>query len=216
MRAAVGIGFTARSFAPGPATVTAYSSTPVGNVRLDAEIQPTERLALGLIAERSLGMTTPGLMDGDAPTTSTRWQVAAAYNIGGEKLSFAPMAGVGERVFAIESNDPARSPDGRYGYLVFGAQAKAQLGERISLGALAAIEPVIGGAEATAMSLGDASRWALEVGGSIDVRATNHIFVRAGAGLQRFSWSWDQAGARGAGGAVDIYPTGTLSLGADY
>jgi hypothetical protein len=216
MRAAVGIGFTARDFAPGPSTVAGYSSTPVGNIRLDAEIQPTERLALGLVAERSLGMTTPGLMGGDAPTSSSRWQVAASYNVGSDKLSFAPMAGVGERVFAIDSSDPSRSPDGRYGYLVFGAQAKASLGERIVLGALAAVEPVIGGAESTEMQLGAATRWALEIGGSIDVRATQHIFVRAAGGMQRFSWTWDQAGARGAGGAVDIYPTGTLSLGADY
>jgi len=44
----------------------------------------------------------------------------------------------------------------------------------------------------------------------------SHVFVRATADYQRFAWSWDMAGARGAGGAVDAYTTAALAVGADY
>ncbi|HTJ40922.1 MAG TPA: hypothetical protein VL463_02465 [Kofleriaceae bacterium] len=214
MRAAVGVGVITRDFAPGPATVAGYSSTPVGAIRLDAAIDPTAHTSITLTSERAVGMTTP-LMDGAAPTTLSRWQIAGAYALTRGAVRFAPVAGLGERTFTIDSKDPSRTPDGHYGYLVAGASMSASLG-RVSLGGLAAIEPVIGGAEPTEMAFGEASRWALEHGASVEVRATSHVFVRTAFDLQRFSWSWDAAGARAAGGAVDTYPSGTLSLGADY
>ena len=49
-------------------------------------------------------------------------------------------------------------------------------------------------------------------------RADDELWIvnRAGFDYQRFAWSWTIAGARGAGGAVDHYPSGTLSVGASY
>jgi hypothetical protein len=216
MRASVGFGITGRGFSPAPTTLAGYASAPVGAVRLDAEIQPTARTSLSLVAERALGMTTPGLADGDAPTSLSRWQVSGGYAIVHGAVALAPIIGVGGRDFGIASKDPARTPDSHYAYVVAGATMQASLGSRVSLGGLAAVEPVFGGVEPTEMAFGEATRWALELGAAVDVQATQHVFVRAAANWQRFSWSWDQAGARGMGGAVDSYPSGTLSVGADY
>ncbi len=79
-----------------------------------------------------------------------------------------------------------------------------------------AFEPVVSGLEPTEAALGDATRWALDVGVAVELRVHSHVFLRATADYQRFAWSWDMAGARGAGGAVDGYPTGALAVGADY
>ncbi len=215
MRASIGIGLASRSFAPGPSTVAAYGSSPVGAVHLEAQIQPSTRTALSVLAERSLGMTTP-LMDGAAPTTMERWQVSGAYAMTTGTIQVAPVLGLGSRSFSIDSKDPSRSPDGQYKYVVVGAAASAALGSRLTLGAQVALQPVFGGAEPTEMAFGEASRWGFEAGASVEMRPRDHLFVRATADYQTFSWSWNAAGARGAGGAVDSYPSGTLSLGADY
>src|SRR5262249_34839400 len=96
-----------------------------------------------------------------------------------------------------------------------GAQASVPLGAHLAVKGVTLFEPVISGAESTEMALGDASRWALDVGASIELRFA-HVFARAGVDLQRFQWSWDMAGARGAGGAVDNYASGSVSVGAAY
>jgi len=216
IRAALGFGLTGRGFSPGPMSVAGYASAPVGAVRVDAEIRPTARTSLALVGERALGMTTPGLADGNAPTTLSRWQVSAAYALVHGAVRLAPLVGVGGRDFGIASKDPSRAPDSHYAYVVAGAALSTSIGSRVSLAGLAAVEPVFGGDEPTEMAFGEASRWALELGASVEVRATEHLFVRGSASWQRFSWTWDDAGARGAGGAIDSYPAGTLSLGADY
>jgi hypothetical protein len=116
----------------------------------------------------------------------------------------------------IHSTNPSRSPDGDYNYLIAGAAGSVAIGKRVTLRTAVALEPVLFGAEPTETAFGEASRWATDVDGAIEVRPNEHVFVRAAADYQRFMWSWDMAGARGAGGAVDSYVSGVLSLGADY
>lgn len=210
----VGFGIAARNFAPGPSTLAAYSSSPVGAVHLAAHVQPTARLELAVGGERTLQMST-SVRDGMATTSITRWEAIASYQLVRGTVEIASRAGVGHRGFAIDSTDPARSPDGDYNYLVAGVTAASQLGAHVRVVGLAAFEPVISGVEPTEAAFGEAARWALDVGAAVELRGT-HVFARLAADYQRFAWSWDMAGARGAGGAVDAYPSGTLSLGATY
>ena len=139
----------------------------------------------------------------------------ASYTLVRGTLSLAALGGFGRRVFAIESSDPTRTPDSSYDYLIAGAIASIHLG-RVAVVGTAAFEPVVGGAEPEQMDFGSASRWALDVAAGVEVQATSHLYVRAMADYQQFSWSWDMAGARGAGGATDAYPSATVQLGARY
>ncbi|HEY5951414.1 MAG TPA: hypothetical protein VIV40_38235 [Kofleriaceae bacterium] len=215
--ASAGIGLATRSFNPGPSTVLGYDSTPVAAIVVDAHVRPTKKLGLAIGVERSLSMSTP-MRDGSlAPTTISRWEAGGTYTLM-QRGSFDLDArlGGGRRAFSMISVDPARSPDGDYNYVIVGVAATAHLGERIALRTAAAFEPVLFGNEPTEMAFGEASRWALEVGAAVEVRASQHVFVRATAQYQRFTWSWDMAGERGAGGAIDEYPSGAIALGADY
>lgn len=214
MRASIGLGFVSRSFA-GPESIPAYSSAAVGSVRFSGSAQPTKTLTVHLSAERSLGMTTQIGME-VAPTTISRWEGVGSYILHQGALQLAAVGGLGHRGFVIESKAPMRSPDGEYTYLVMGGQAQASIGKRVFLGALMALEPVIGGAQPTRDAFGPARRWALEMSGALGVRVRDHVFVEARAEYQRFSWSWGSAGARGAGGASDGYPGATVSIGAQY
>lgn len=212
-----GVGVASRSFRPAPSTVLPYSASPVPTLLVEARVQPARWLAVTLGAERTLQLTT-AMGDGSAaPTTISRWEAAATYTVATlGALQLAPRLGAGRRSFAIESVLTERSPDSDYNYLIAGLEASAQLGARITLRARAAFEPVLSGAEPTGMALGDTSRWALEVGAGVEVRASEHLFVRASALYQRFHWSWDMAGEQAAGRAVDEYPSGALALGVDY
>lgn len=212
-----GLGIAGRSFQPGPATVTPYASSPVPAVVLDLRIQPTKRLAIQIGTERTLQLSTE-MADGDAAdTTISRWEASADYALLNKgALAIAARFGGGRRSFTIDSLDPGRSPDGEYNYVIAGVAANAKVSPRVVLRAHGALEPVLFGTEPTEMAFGEATRWALEVGAAVDVRPWTHVFVRAAALYQRFSWSWDMAGERGAGGAIDVYPSGALSLGADY
>lgn len=212
-----GLGIAGRSFQPGPATVTPYASSPVPAVVLDLQIQPTNRLGIQIGTERTLQLSTE-MADGNAAdTTISRWEASADYllvNTGA--VAIAARVGGGRRSFTIESLDPGRSPDGEYNYLVAGVAASASISPRVVLRAHGAFEPVLFGTEPTEMAFGEARRWAVEVGAAVEVRTWTHVFVRAAALYQRFSWSWDMAGERGAEGAIDVYPSGALSLGVDY
>ncbi|MDB4957411.1 MAG: hypothetical protein JWO36_4980 [Myxococcales bacterium] len=212
LHAAVGIGLATRSFA-GPATVPGYASSPVGSIRFDAGAQPTARIALAVLGEQTLQMTTPmgAVM---AATTISRWEAIASYTVKIGSLSIAPHVGLGRRTFAIESTDPSRSPDGEYNYVIAGASASIPLGAHLALRGVASLEPVVSGVEPMESAFGEASRWAVDVGAALEARPLTHVFVRVAADYQRFTWSW--ASARGAGGAIDAYPSGTLSLGAEY
>jgi hypothetical protein len=215
--AAVGFGIASRFFTPSPSTVAAYTATPVGAMQLEAHVQPTTHLSLSVLTDHSLQMTTP-MRDGSiAATSMSRWEASGSYAlIRSGTLEIGPRVGAGRRSFAIDSMDPARSPDGDYNYLIVGVGGTLRVSPRLMVRAAAAFEPVVSGSEPTEMAFGGASRWALDVGGAIEYRPMAHVFARASAEYQRFTWSWDNAGARGAGGAVDEYPSGTLSLGADY
>jgi hypothetical protein len=215
IRTAIGLGVTSRLFSPGPTTVPGYAAAAVGAVRFDAHVQPTRRLGIGVVAERTLAMSTP-MAGGDASTTISRWEATSSFSLTTGSLEIAPQLGFGRRSFTIDSIDPSRTPDGEYNYLIIGAAASRPLGSRLSLRANIAFEPVVSGSEPTEMAFGEASRWAFDIGAQVEAQLTTHLFARASADYQRFTWSWESAGARGAGGAVDGYPSATLSIGADY
>jgi hypothetical protein len=215
LHAGLTLGLAGRVFAPGTAAVTGYSSNPVGAAGFEVGVAPTARTSLSASAERTIQMSS-AVSDGMASTAMTRWQVEGNYALTRGAIVIAPTVGVGHRSFSIDSTDPSRSPDGDYTYLVLGATIAKPIGSSLTLRGLAAFEPVVGGVEPTEMAFGDASRWALDVGASLELHLRTHVFARAAVEYQRFQLSWDAAGARGAGGAADSYPSGTLSLGADY
>ncbi len=216
LQAALGLGLASRSFTPGPSTVAGYSSSPVGAILLDANVQPTSRVTIGVVGETTLGMTTPLATGAVAATTIARWEATASYTALRGVVDVAPLVGVGRRSFSMQSDSAGRTPDSSYNYVILGATASAALGSRVVLRGLAAFEPVVSGTDPMEMTFGSASRWALDLGGSVEVHPRAHVFVRGSVNYQRFAWSWDSAGTRGAGGAVDGYPSGTLSVGADY
>ncbi len=211
--ASLGIGLTSRSFSPGMSTVTSYSSSAVGMVHVDGHIAPTARLDLGIVAERTLEMGTP-LKDGMASTSIARWEAVASYALIRGSVVIGPEVGFGRRTFSIDSTDPSRAPDGEYNYLIAGVGATTAIGDHLALRGVALFEPVVSGAEPTEMALGEATRWAFDLGAAVEYHR-GHVFARVGAEYQQFSWSWDNVGARG-GSAVDGYPSGTVALGADY
>jgi hypothetical protein len=212
----LGLGLAGRNFAPGPATVAPYSSRPVGTIAGEGYISPTARTTVAIRGERTLMMSTP-VGETMATTAMSRWEAAGRYTaVHGGKVEIAPMLGFGRRTFVIHSTNPSRSPDGDYNYLIAGAAGSVAIGKRVTLRTSVALEPVLFGAEPTETAFGEASRWATDVDGGLEVRLNEHVLARLAADYQRFMWSWDMAGARGAGGAVDSYVSGVLSLGADY
>ena len=214
LHAGASIGVGTRSFA-GPAGVQGYSSSAVGTAHVEAGLSPTRDFALAAMAEHSLGMMS-SIGSATAATSISRWELTATYTLTHGAVQIAPLVGVGQRDFSIESSAPQRSPDTDYGYALIGATAAVPLGSRFAAHGLAAFEPVFGGSTATDMELGPATRWALDVGAGVDVRVFSHLLVRGALDYQRFAWSWSSAGARGAGGATDSYPCATIGIGADY
>jgi hypothetical protein len=211
----VGFGIAGRTFSPAPTTVPAYVSRAVGTIAGEAHVEPSARLTLAVAGEHTLAMTTP-LQDGAAPTAMARWEATARYAVIDGGLRIAPELGVGRRTFSIQSTDPARSPDGEYTYAVAGVSAALTLTPRAALRGEAAFEPVMSGNEPTEMAFGEATRWGAHGGLALELRPSPHTVARASADYQQFSWSWDMAGARGAGGATDRYLSAALTLGADY
>ncbi|HUJ59180.1 MAG TPA: hypothetical protein VLX92_11830 [Kofleriaceae bacterium] len=215
--ASAGLGIATRSFTPGMATLAGYSSSAVGAVSLEAHVQPIARMELGVSLDHTLDMTTPMPDKSVASTSISRWEAFGSYAlVHGASFELAARLGAGRRSFAIDSVDTARTPDTDYQYVILGASAGYKLGDRLSLHGVAAFEPVFAGNEPTEAAFGAASRWALDLAASIRCTVTSHLFVSAAAEYQQFTWSWSMAGARGAGGASDAYPSGVLALGADY
>ncbi len=215
LHATVGLGLGTRSFTPGPTTVPSYASSAVGVVRFAAGIQPTPRVALAGVVERTLAMTSP-VNTQMADTSFSRWELTGDYAVVQGRVQVRPLVGLGHRAFAIDSTDPSRSPATDYSYAMLGARAAAAVSGRVTLHGHFTFEPVLGGADPMEMAFGSATRWAVDVGAAVEIRPWTHVYARVAADYQRFTWSWDQVGARGAGGAVDSYPSGTVSLGADY
>jgi hypothetical protein len=201
----VGLGVLARTFAPGPPALLGYRSGPVGVIGLDAQVEPAGPLSLGAHVERSLTMSTR-IAGVDVATAVTRWQLGAAWSFRPSAgLALAPTLAIGRRTFTVESKDPTRSPDADYTYLGAGLRLTLRHGALTAM-ATAAFEPVLGDEEATEMSFGPTRIFALDAAVDVGVRLSSVIFLRAEASVQRFWWTWPDAGARGAGGAQDTYP----------
>jgi opacity protein-like surface antigen len=214
LHANAGFGVASRSFS-GPDALMSYTSSPVATAHVEAGLEPAAHLALNAMAEAALGMSST-VGKTDASTSMTRYEITASYALASGALAVSPTLGYGQRGFSIDSSSTERTPDTSYGYLVLGANAAYTLGPRFALRALAAFEPVLGGDDPTAMEFGASTRWALDVGAGLEMRVWTHVALRAAVDYQRFSWSWGAAGTRAATSAVDSYPTGTVSVGADY
>lgn len=201
-----GLALIGRTFGA-PSGLAGYTSTPVGGAHFTAGIAPTAHATVDFAADRTLGMSTT-LASGNAITVISRWDATAGY-------SFIPQLagtiGLGHRGFSIESADPGRSPDNEYNYVAIGMRLQQPIGERFVLRGNFAFEPVFAGTDGMEMALGPSTRWGLDLGIGLDLRVSAHISARAAFDYQRFSWSWD-AGARGASGAADNYPSGSLGL----
>jgi hypothetical protein len=215
LAATAGFGVVGRGFAPGPNTLTGYQANGVGAVHLDGVVEPLPHARLAVSLDTTVGMNS-AIGTAQLPTTISRWEFDAGYGIQLGKLEIAPEIGLGIRSFSMTSSATDRTPDNTYTYLIAGVEATLPVTSRVTAHVLGAIEPVIDGTDPLAMQYGSATRWAFDVGGSIDIRATDHFYVRALSDYQQFSWSWSMAGARGAAGATDSYPTAALALAARY
>jgi hypothetical protein len=212
----VGAGFAliGRSFTP-PMALNGFTSTPVGGAQFAAGIAPTERTSLDVMAERTLAMTT-SLAAGAASTAISRWEVNGGYALVDHGTEVVANLGLGHRAFSIESTDPSRTPDNEYNYVTIGARLAQPIGDRIVLRGEVELEPVFGGTDGMQMALGPSTRWGLDVGAALEYRLASHFVARGAFDYQRFSWSWDAAGARAAGGASDSYPSGSLALRTEF
>jgi hypothetical protein len=206
----VGLGFLSRTFTPGATALTPYQAMAVGSLRFAGDLEPTRRLRLDFLAERSLGMIT-ALASGVAATEVVRWQIDASWAARAGAVTLAPSLGVGRRSFHMESEDPMRSPDGDYLYLAAGLGAQIGLGKRALVALAARFEPVVGGAQPTMPTYGRAVRLGYDLDLRLDVQLSRWWLARTEAGWQAFDWSF-----AGGGGAGDRYLGATLSLGARY
>jgi hypothetical protein len=208
----VGLGIIGRNFTAAPPSVPGYSSQAVGALRLDGEARPVSFLALAFVFDRALQLTTQ-IGDETAPSTLTRWQAEALGRWPFSMGSFDAGLGVGQRTFSVESKNAMRTPDGDYGYAMVAARLELDLLDNLHGRLGLAYDPVLTGDQPLASSFGNAARWGFEGTLDIEFLPVPWLFLRAHGGWQRFSWSWSQAGARGAGGATDNYLDAVLSLG---
>jgi hypothetical protein len=208
----VGLGIIGRTFTAAPQSVPGYTSQPVGALRLDGEARPVSWLALGFVFDRALQLTTQ-IGDETAPSSLTRWQAQALGRWPLALGSFDAGLGVGQRTFSVESKNAMRTPDGDYGYAVLMARLEVDLIESLHGRVSLAYDPVLTGSQPLASSFGNAARWGFEGNLDVEFLPMPWLIIRAHGGWQRFSWSWAQAGARGAGGATDNYFDAVLSLG---
>jgi hypothetical protein len=211
-----GLALIGRVFTP-PMALSGFTSTPVGGAEFAAGVSPTDRTSLDVMAERTLGMTT-SLATGSASTVISRWQVNGGYALAGGSHGTQVIAnlGLGHRAFSIESTDPGRTPDNEYNYVAIGARLAQPVGARTVLRGEVELEPVFGGADGMQMTLGPSTRWGLDIGAALEYRLASHVIARGAFDYQRFSWSWDAAGARAAGGASDSYPSGSLAIQTEF
>jgi hypothetical protein len=213
--AALGFGVLARDFSPGPSMIHNYTMSPVGTINATGYVEPIAHVRLTVLGESTLTMHTPFTNGTSAPTSISRWEGAAGYAIRRGNVELVPTLGFGARSFSMDSTVAGRTPDANYDYLSAGLHAAMPLSGRLTVRASALFQPVVGGAQPTAMDLGEASRWAVALGASVELRFT-HVFARAGADWQRWAWTWDPTGVPGNNTAVDTYTSGTLSVGANY
>jgi hypothetical protein len=197
-------GLVGRSFAPDPNTVQKYNSTPVPTGGVAGTISIGSRAHIAGSFEHSLVMHTA--VGGDKVTTGIgRYEAVATYDVLHGSVHLAPAVGFGARYFAMDTDSTARSPDIEYQYVILGASIAKPLGTRWLLSGLAAYEPVVGGV-IPGMS---PSRYGLDVGAALEVKATAHVFARAAFDVQQFATEWPMAG-----GANDAFIGSTVAVGA--
>lgn len=212
--AGAGVALIGRVFTP-PAALSGYTSTPVGGAQFAAGLSPTPRTSVELVAERTLAMTT-SLATGNAATTISRWQVNGGLALVDHGTRLVATAGLGHRAFSIDATSADRTPDNEYSYVAFGARLDQPISGKLAAHATIELEPVFGGTDGMAMTLGPSTRWGLDVGAAVDYTVVAHLVARASFDYQRFSWAWDGAGARGAAGGSDSYPSGSLALRTEF
>jgi hypothetical protein len=143
----------------------------------------------------------------------SRWQVDGGLALIDSGVKITANLGLGHRAFTIDATETGgRTPDSEYNYVALGTRIAMPIGDSVMLRGLVELEPVFGGADQMQMSLGSSSRWGLDVGAAFEYSLARHFIASAAFDYQRFSWSWDAAGARAATGASDSYPTATLAL----
>jgi len=200
-------GMVGRSLATDPGTVKSYSSSPVGTFGFEGGVGIGKRMHIAGLFEHTMVMHS----DVDSMQASTaigRYEVAAAYDVvHDDSIQLAPMVGYGARYFAIDATSTTKTPDEQYSYVVLGASIRKSLGTKWALRGLAAFEPVVGGVEPKMANT--ASRWGFDVGASLEVQATAHVFARASFDYQSFNSSWFMVG-----GMTDAYPGGSIAAGA--
>lgn len=205
VEAGVLVGMVGRSLSTDAGTFKPYNSTPVGTAGVAGTISVGSRLHVGGSFEHTLVMhTNVGGMN--ISSNIGRAEATLSYDVVHGGVTLAPVAGVGERYFAVDSNSTDRTPDLQYVYVVLGATVGKQLGSRWSLHGLAAFEPVLLGVRPAALP--EPSRWGVDFGAALDVKATAHVFARAAFDYQLFQSAYQM------GNAVDGYPDATISLGA--
>lgn len=205
-----GLGMTGRVFAPPPG-VTGYTSTPVGTLHFGAGVTPTQRTSIELAAERTISMST-SLDAGRASTSISRWQIDGGYELLDGDTQIVANLGVGNRAFSIDAAaSGGRTPNSEYNFVALGARIAHAIGSHMTLSGRFDFEPVFGGIDGMAMTVGTASRWGLDVGAAVDVDLARHFAARAAFDYQRFSWSWAAAGS-----ATDSYPTATVALRSEF
>ncbi len=190
-----------------------YSSNAVTNLGFAAEVDPLAALTLRAEYQITLGMIT-ALPEGNASTTSERWQLSGIYGFNVSKsIALQPLVGLGQRTFLVDSSDSDRSPNAGYTYLALGAGAQYHA-TALTLGVWFSVEPSIGGNQPSAAETGSASRLGLEGRITADVPVSSWFFVRGEAYLQHFSWSFPAA--NGGGSASDSYLAATIMIGFKY
>lgn len=206
VEAGVLVGMVGRSLSTDPNTFKHYDSTPVGTAGVAGTISIGSRLHVGGSFEHTLVMHTDvGGMN--ISSNIGRAEATASYDVVHGSVQLAPVVGIGERYFAVDSDPTAdRTPDLQYVYVVLGATVGKQLSPRWSLHGLAAFEPVLLGVRPAALP--EPSRWGVDFGVALDVKATAHVYARAAFDYQLFQSTYQM------GNAVDTYPGGSIALGA--
>ena len=206
VEAGVLVGMVGRSLATDPNTFKHYDSTPVGTGGVAGAVTIGSRLHVGGSFEHTLVMHTDvGGMN--ISSNIGRAEATLSYDVVHGGFTLAPVAGIGERYFAVDSDSTDRTPDLQYVYVVLGAGVGKQLSPRWSLHGLAAFEPVLLGVRPAALP--EPSRWGVDFGAALDVKATAHVFARAAFDYQIFQSSYQM------GNTVDSYPDASISLGAN-
>src|SRR3569623_3549189 len=110
VEAGVLVGMVGRSLSAAAGTFTPYNTTPVGTAGVAGTISVGSRLRVGGSIEHTLVMhTNVGGMH--ISSNIGRAEATHSYDVVHGGVPLAPVAGVGERIFAVGSNSTDRTPD---------------------------------------------------------------------------------------------------------